>query len=94
MKKEELEAFTREAAKGIKTEEDLNDFRAMLTKVTLEAALNAEMEEHLGPDRAVVMLMVVPLNKLMHPFACSFYRFKGFAWVGWNVFRVRNRLSE
>jgi len=50
MKKEELEAFAREAAKGIKTEEDLNDFRAMLTKVTLEAALNAEMEEHLGYD--------------------------------------------
>jgi len=50
MKKEELEAFAREAAKGIKTEEDLNDFRAMLTKVTVEAALNAEMEEHLGYD--------------------------------------------
>ena len=46
--KEEMEAFAREAAKGLKTEQDLNDFRAMLTKVTVEAALNAEMEAHLG----------------------------------------------
>jgi len=51
MKKEELEAFAREAAKGIKTEDDLNDFRAMLTKVTVEAALNAELEAHLGYDK-------------------------------------------
>jgi hypothetical protein len=33
MKKVDLENFAREAAKGIKTEQDLNDFRAMLTKV-------------------------------------------------------------
>ncbi len=33
MNKEALEAFAREAAKGIKTEQDLNDFRQMLTKV-------------------------------------------------------------
>ncbi len=48
MKKEDLEAFAREAAKSLKTEKDLNDFRAMLTKVTVEAALNAELEDHLG----------------------------------------------
>lgn len=48
MNKEELEAFAKQAAKGIKTESDLNDFRAMLTKVTVEAALNAELEHHLG----------------------------------------------
>ena len=48
MKKEELEAFAREAAKSLKTEKDLNDFRAMLTKVTVEAALNAELDHHLG----------------------------------------------
>ena len=48
MKKEELEAFAREAAKGIKTEQDLNDFRAMLT---VEAALNAELDDHLGYAR-------------------------------------------
>ena len=51
MKKEELEAFAREAAKTLKTEKDLNDFRAMLTKVTVEAALNAELDNHLGYDK-------------------------------------------
>ena len=41
MNKKELEAFAREAAKSIKSEKDLNDFRQMLTKVTIETALNA-----------------------------------------------------
>jgi len=48
MNKKELEAFAKQAAKGIKTESDLNDFRAILTKVTVEAALNAELDHHLG----------------------------------------------
>lgn len=51
MNKKELEAFAREAAKSIKSEKDLNDFRQMLTKVTVETALNAELDEHLGYDR-------------------------------------------
>ena len=51
MNKEKLEAFAREAAKSIKTESDLNDFRQMLTKVTVETALNAELDDHLGYDK-------------------------------------------
>ena len=51
MNKQELEAFAREAAKGIKTEKDLNDFRQILTKVTVETALNAELDDHLGYDK-------------------------------------------
>ena len=51
MKREELEAFVREAAKSLKTEKDLNDFSRMLSKITVEAALNAELEEHLGYGR-------------------------------------------
>ncbi len=51
MKKQELEAFVREVAKGLKTEEDLDEFSRMLTKVTVEAALNAELEDHLGCAR-------------------------------------------
>ncbi len=51
MNKKELEAFAREAAKSIKTESDLNDFRQMLTKVTVETALNAELDDHLGYDK-------------------------------------------
>jgi transposase-like protein len=48
MNRKELEAFAKEAAKGIKTPQDLNDFSRMLKKITVEAALNAEMDEHLG----------------------------------------------
>ena len=48
MNKKELEAFAREAAKGMKTEKDLNEFSQMLTKVAVEAALNAELDDHLG----------------------------------------------
>lgn len=48
MDKKALEAFAREAAKSIKTESDLDDFRKILTKVTVETALNAELDEHLG----------------------------------------------
>jgi len=48
MKKEDLEVFAREAAKNLKTEKDFNDFSQMLTKVVVEAALNAELNEHLG----------------------------------------------
>ena len=48
MNKEELEEFAREAAKTHKTEQDFNDFRAMLTKVTAKAALNAELDDHPG----------------------------------------------
>lgn len=51
MNKKELEAFAKQAAKSIKTEADLTDFRKMLTKVTVEAALNAELDEHLGYSR-------------------------------------------
>ncbi len=51
MNKKELEAFARKAAKSIKTEKDLNDFSQMLTKITVEAALNAELDDHLGYDK-------------------------------------------
>jgi putative transposase len=51
MNKKELEAFAREAAKNLKSEKDLNEFSQMLTKITVEAALNAELDEHLGYDR-------------------------------------------
>lgn len=43
-----LQALARELAKDIKTSDDLSAFSAELTKLTVEAALNAELEEHLG----------------------------------------------
>jgi|TARA_Y100000294_G_scaffold34455_1_gene30094 transposase-like protein len=51
MNKKELQTIAQAAAKNIKTEEDLNEFRQMLTKVTVEAALNAELDDHLGFDK-------------------------------------------
>ncbi len=47
----EIETFAREAAKGIKTEADLADFTRILTKITVEAALSAELRDHLGHDK-------------------------------------------
>ena len=51
MNQKELQAIAQAAAKNIKTEADLNEFRAMLTKITVEAALNAELDDHLGFNR-------------------------------------------
>lgn len=51
MDRKELEAFARKAAKSIKTEKDLSSFSQMLKKITVEAALNAELDEHLGYDK-------------------------------------------
>ncbi|MCU7869415.1 MAG: IS256 family transposase [Candidatus Thiodiazotropha sp. (ex Lucinoma borealis)] len=51
MNRKELEAFAREAAKSIKSEKDLCDFSKMLKKITVEAALNAELDDHLGYDK-------------------------------------------
>jgi putative transposase len=48
MNKKELQVIAQTAAKNIKTEADLNEFRQMLTKITVEAALNAELDDHLG----------------------------------------------
>jgi putative transposase len=44
MDKQELQKIAQASAKNIKTEEDLNEFRQMLTKVTVEAALNAGLD--------------------------------------------------
>ena len=51
MDKKELQAIAKAAAKNIKTEADLNEFRQMLTKITVETALNAELDDHLGFDK-------------------------------------------
>ena len=48
MNKKEQQVIEQAADKNIKTEADLNEFRQMLTKITVEAALNAEPDDHLG----------------------------------------------
>ena len=51
MKKEELHAIAQAAAKNIKTEHDLTELTQMLSKITIEAALNAELDDYLGYDK-------------------------------------------
>ena len=51
MNKKEITALAKEAAKTIKTEQDLNDFSRLLKKITVETALNAELDDHLGYDK-------------------------------------------
>lgn len=48
MNQDKMKALAAELAKGLKTPEDLSEFSAQLTKITVEAALNTEMENHLG----------------------------------------------
>lgn len=51
MDEKKLKALAVEFAKGIKTEADLNQFTRMLTKLTVETALNTELTEHLGHEK-------------------------------------------
>ncbi len=51
MNKEEIKSIAEAAAKNIKTEQDLNEFSQMLRKITIETALNAELDDHLGYGR-------------------------------------------
>ncbi|ACR68116.1 hypothetical protein KB20921_08280 [Edwardsiella ictaluri] len=48
MDEKKLNVLAAELAKGLKTEADLNQFSRMLTKLTVETALNAELTGHLG----------------------------------------------
>ena len=47
----ERQKIAKVAAKHLKTEQGSNEFSAMLTKISVEAALNAELDEHLGYDK-------------------------------------------
>ncbi|KFK94903.1 MULTISPECIES: IS256 family transposase [unclassified Serratia (in: enterobacteria)] len=51
MDEKKLKALAAELAKGLKTEADLNAFSRMLTKLTVETALNTELTEHLGHEK-------------------------------------------
>ncbi|RZN46493.1 IS256 family transposase [Escherichia sp. E13S3] len=51
MDEKKLKALAAELAKGLKTEADLNQFSRMLTKLTVETALNAELTNHLGHEK-------------------------------------------
>ena len=44
----QLQALAKELAKNVKSQKDLSDLTSKLVKMTVEAALNSEMEEYLG----------------------------------------------
>ncbi len=48
---QQLKAHVTELAKGVKSEADLNDLTQKLVKMTVEAALGAELDDHLGYDK-------------------------------------------
>ena len=48
MDQEKLQALAKELAKDIKSEKDLGELSQQLVKLTVETALNAELDEHLG----------------------------------------------
>jgi len=52
MNKDKMQAIADELAKDIKTPDDLSQLSAMLTKLTVEAALKSEMNYHLGYDKS------------------------------------------
>ncbi len=51
MDHKKLQAMAEELAKDLKTPDDLSQFSAFLTKLTVEAALKGEMSHHLGYDK-------------------------------------------
>ena len=48
MEQAQLQALAKDLAKSIKTEADLKQLSQLLLKMTVEAALNAELDDHLG----------------------------------------------
>jgi putative transposase len=51
MDQKKLQALAEELAKDLKTPEDLSALSAQLTKITVEAALKSELDNHLGYDK-------------------------------------------
>ena len=51
MDEKQLKALANELAKKLKTPEDLSQFDRLLKKISVEAALNAEMTHHLGYEK-------------------------------------------
>ena len=47
----QLQALANELAKNLKTPEDLSQFDRLLKKISVEAALNAELTHHLGHEK-------------------------------------------
>lgn len=62
MDENKLKALAAELSKGLKTEADLNAFSRMLTKLTVETALNAELTYHLGHEKMPLKQARIPVT--------------------------------
>ena len=51
MDDKQLQALANELAKNLKPPEDLSQFDRLLKKISVEAALNAELTHHLGHEK-------------------------------------------
>ena len=67
MKHKELLALAQEAGKSIKSGMNLTELRQMLSKMTIEAALDAELEDHLDHTEDGNFELVTPRDR-----ACDF----------------------
>lgn len=61
MDKKKLKVLAAELAKGLKTEAGLNLFSRMLTKLTVETALNAELTDHLRHEKNTPKKAPIPV---------------------------------
>lgn len=51
MDEKAIRSLATEIAKAVKSEQDRNDFSKLLRKITVETALEAELDEHLGYEK-------------------------------------------
>ncbi|KMQ77130.1 transposase, partial [Edwardsiella ictaluri] len=69
MNEKQLQALANELAKNLKTPDDLSQFDRLLKKISVEAALNAEMSHHLATikislNRVPTPAMAIPQRPL------------------------------
>ena len=70
MDDKKLRALAAEPAKGLKTEADLNAFSHMLTKLTVETALNAELTDPPSGMRKMLQNQARIPVMAIHPKRC------------------------
>lgn len=71
MDEKKLKALATELAWGLKTEADLNQFSRMLTKLTVETALNAELTDYLGHEKNAPKKAQIPAMATRQKRCCA-----------------------
>ncbi|RAP72009.1 hypothetical protein WKI72_14380 [Candidatus Erwinia dacicola] len=62
MDEKKRKALAAELARSLKTEADLDPFSRMLTKLTVETALNARLTDHLGHEKNAPQKALIPVT--------------------------------